>query len=309
MNRRAEELQWKKLNQREKREFFRVKQRGFIDNGRIYNEDGEDVSDYFELATKVPEEVSRGLSVKGELAEHEKENGGFFFAFFIQAQSMSDRFPELTQSDLARLMFIGTYVAWQTNRLQYDNGRIIDKKALNKLLGMNQRNFRDFWKRLESSGIVQEYDSMIYVNPSVFYRGNVKKLHSDVEEMKYARMFKKTIRDLYEQFNGRTIKQLALIYCVIPWMNFDTNIVCNNPNDTDAERLSPMSIGTLADHLGYERPDKLKQALERIKLDGEPVFYCPPSVHDRRQNRVIINPNVVYAGNGEMLAAIKILFN
>lgn len=312
VNRVEIERTWKEAHPKVKRRIFDVQQNATVVGGVITDGNGEDVSHLVELVPKAPKVTphqSFGLSVVSDLAEHEALNGGFVLAFFSRATTVAERFPELTAQDLARLMFIGTYVAWETNRLQYDNGRIIKKKGLEELVDMSTRRFNDFYKRLLDEEIIAEQGEEVFVNPTLFYRGELKKIGYDVSHLQYTRVFRKTVRELYSQFKGRTLKQLSIIYSVLPFLNFDTNIVCFNPEETDPELLRPMYLEKLAALLGYQDSHKLKRALETIKVDGKPVFWLPPNVNDKRQRRIVVNPNVIYGGDAKSLAVIKGLFS
>src|SRR5690606_11857869 len=118
----------------------------------------------------------RALMAVDEISQHEVENGGFIFAFFKQARMFEERFPTLTKQDTARLMFIGTFIAWETNRLQSDNGKKhYVKKDLEELLEMSTKRFNEFYRRLENENIIHEEETgELFIDPSVFYRGELK---------------------------------------------------------------------------------------------------------------------------------------
>ena len=279
---------------------------------RVISASGKDITDQMDLQLKLKPEQARGLEVINDLTALEKENGGFVFAFFKQSRTIVERFPTLTQQDIARLMFIGTYVAWQTGRLQSDNGKaIIDRDKLEKLVEMSRKRFNELFKRYEAEDILHENKETgeIFVNPSVFYRGPMREVHTEVKDYTYTRMFKTTVRDLYAKFKGRTLGQLALIYSVMPFLNFNTNIICENPEETADELIKPLSLDRLAMILEYADPAKLKRALNAVKVDDKPVFTYATNAYDRRKLNIIVNPRVIYAGDGKGLGAITALFN
>ncbi|MCH4828184.1 hypothetical protein MLE13_17945, partial [Planococcus halocryophilus] len=92
------------------------KQNLTVVDGITYDAEGNNVTHLFEVVPihAQSEKRARALEAINELSTHQSENGGFVFAFFRQARSIADRFPTLTQADMARLLFIGTFVAWQT---------------------------------------------------------------------------------------------------------------------------------------------------------------------------------------------------
>jgi hypothetical protein len=305
----SEQLAWQRLTPKQKRGFMAVKDNAVIIDGVVYDSAGNDQSHRAELVVNTTESQREALQAVDELTTHEIENGKFVFAFFESCKTMGDLYPSLTQADLARLMFVGTYTGYRTGRLQHDNGTAIGKKALEKLIGISRNKFAEFYRKLITDNILQEVDDEIYVNPGVFYRGSVKEVGYRLDEYRHTRLFRKTVRDLYVKYTGRETAQLAIVYAVLPFLNFDTNVVCFNPKETNDDEIHPMNLENLAALLNYKDTHKLKRALESVKIDGQPVFWLPQNVHDKRQRRIIVNPRVVFAGNAESLRAIKVLFN
>lgn len=310
---RVEEYEvWQGLNQKQKRGFNALKDNVLFKDGRAFSTaTGEEVTGMIDVGIVTSDNQARRLKEKDELSKHQTENGGFIFAFFKQSSAISERFPSLTKQDAARLMYIATFISWQENRLQSDNGHThYTKKHLEELVSMSRKRFNELFKRLKNENIIHEKETgELFINPSVFYRGELSAHDYDIGDLQYTRLFKQTVRDLYKQFGGRTLGQLANIYTVLPFLNFQTNIICFNPNETSEDLIKPMPISELADILEYKDITKLTTALNRIKVDGKPVFAFVDNPHDRRERRVIVNPRVVFAGNGESLKAVKAMFN
>lgn len=312
INRLQEQRMWQNLHPKTKRGVLALMNNVVFQDGRAFStKTGEDVTHLVDVGLKTTDKQVRGLQAVDELSTHEIENGGFIFAFFKQLTTIEKRFPTLTKQDTARLMYLGTFVAWESNRLQSDNGKKhYTKKDLEGLVDMSTKRFNELFKRLENEDIIRELKTgEIYMNPTVFYRGSLRNHEYDITDLEYTRMFRNTVRDLYKEFKGRRLAQLAVIYSVIPFLNLHYNIVCHNPNETSEELVKPMDLGELAELLGYVDASSLKRSLNRIKVDGKPVFGFFENIHDRRTFRIVVNPRVVFAGNGESLKAIKVLFN
>ncbi|MDJ0332121.1 hypothetical protein [Planococcus sp. S3-L1] len=306
--RKEEQRKWQAMAPQTRHRFIETKE-----GATVYDAKGNDITDKVEVLPtyqNTPERV-RALQGIDELSTHQSDNGGFVFAFFKEARTIVERFPTLTQADTARLLFIGTFVAWATGRLQYDNGRPISRKQLQELSGMSRPRFSEFYKRLEGEGILSEDAATkdVYMNPTVIYRGEMKQVSKDVADLEYTRVFRSTVRRLYEEFDGKQLKQLGLIYSVLPFISAQTNIVVTNPEEKDSERLQPMNVRTLAMILEYSDPQKLKTALNAVKIDGNPVFLFADDPYNRREKRIVVNPRVVFKGNNEALKAISVLFN
>ncbi|MCM3668012.1 hypothetical protein M3181_03220 [Mesobacillus maritimus] len=310
----AEQSMWKDLNPTAKRQAMKLTYNFVMKDGVAFDpETGEIVTDRLHVEPVIKASQLKGYEVKKELRQHEEANGGYVFAFFYQLQAIEQRFPSLTQSDLARLMFIGTYATYNEGKpnhcyLAHDNGVRIDKRALGVLLGMRSRNkYAEFYGKLIDENILAELPDGLAVNPTVFYRGeNLTNVKGDYQ---YTRLFRKTVRELYAKFDGRSIKKLGVIYAVLPYVNFNYNFLCRNPHEVKDGKIETLKLKDLADALGYDDYKHLIKTMNEIKFDDKPVFLFVNNAEDRRSSKVIVNPDVIYAGNGKHLKAIKILFN
>ncbi|GAA0427284.1 hypothetical protein GCM10008934_16340 [Virgibacillus salarius] len=305
----AEQQAYKDLHPNTREELVKKSQNFAVVDGQPINPDTGEILENIDIQTVITNQQVTAKRAIENLAQHQTDHGGFFFAYYEACKSMSDRFPQLTQSDLARLMFVGTYLSWETNHLVYDNGRPINKRALGELLGMRSRNkYSEFYRKLIDNEIIYEQKSGLVMNATVFYRGTDKKASIDAKKMQYTRLFRKTIRELYAMFSGRSIKKLGVLYAVLPYINFNYNIVSKNPTEVQSEKIEPMPVSELADKLGYSDARKLMPVLREIKYEGKPVFGFFETDGDARKKKIVVNPSVVYAGNGKRLDAIKILF-
>ncbi|WP_424237226.1 hypothetical protein [Bhargavaea ginsengi] len=283
-------------------------------DGKYYDLDtGECLPDNYKLTVEPTPEQKRRLTAYNDLAKHEIENGGFIFAFFTRNKTaLAELFPELTETERARVVLMARFIAYETGRLQHDNGNIIRKKNLVKILNMSDKRFGEFFRKITSLEIITENTETgeLFMNQSVFYRGDLKaypyKLDKDT---RHARVFRQTYQDLYEKFQGRQLSKLHLIYDILPYLNLKTNILCHNPEESDTDLLRLMSVDELAEKLGYADHRKLKRAMNDVKVSGEPVFNFMENPYNRRQKRCRVNPRVIYAGGADALKLISAEFN
>lgn len=309
----AEQRAFQDLHQEQRKELTRQKQNMVVEDGNMIDtETGELLNDKFEINEVVSgdtvEKRKKGKAVKEEVQKHSEENGGFVFAFYETCKQISEQYPDFNQADLASLMFVGVHVSFGTNHLTHPNGKKIDKKALKGLLGMSRNKFTQFYRKLISNEILTETETGLVMNANMFFRGFEQDIPKSAAELQHTRMYRQTIKDLYGMFDQRSMKKLGLIYAVLPYVNYRVNIVCNNPTNNNEDELNAMTIGELADTLGYEDTTKLAKNLKEIKHNGQSVFKLVEDDNDSRSKYVIVNPNVVYAGNGEALKSLQILF-
>ncbi|WP_042224134.1 hypothetical protein [Oceanobacillus manasiensis] len=307
-----EQQVWKGASPELKRQALDKTQNFTVIDGQAYDtETGENITDQVYIEPVVSVAQRQGAQIKANLKRHEDENGGYVFAFFHSLESIQERFPSLSQPDLSRLMFLGTYVSYNQGEpshgyLTYDNGVKITKKSLGQLLGMSRNRFAEFYKRLVSEEIINEMADGIALNPTVFYRGeNLADIKGDYQ---YTRLFRRTVRELYTKFKVRSIKKLGVVYQILPYVNFNFNIVCNNPQQVINGKIETMQLQDLAAKLGYDDYKHLLKNMREIKIDDQPVFKFVDDGKDRRSSYVIVNPNVIYAGNGKHLDGLKVLF-
>lgn len=279
--------------------------------GPIYNADGEDISDKYEIIVKTSDSQVRALKAKDAMNAHSIENGKYIHVFFEKSRLLQERFPSLTPQDIARLLFIGTYTQWETGRLQTDDGKkLLKKPDVRELIGLSPKRFNQLYNRYKDEEILLEGEGgALYISATVIYRGKISKLGNLIDGFDYTRVFKKTVRELYAQFNGRKLGQLAIVYSIIPFLNFNSNLICFNPEETVTDEVTPMNISELADLLGYENKAKFKTTLNGIKVGDDPMFTFIEDPYNRREKRIIVNPRIVFAGNGEALEQVKTYFN
>lgn len=302
--------EWKGMQPRQKIRMLDAMENATIVNGAIIAPDGIDVSHRLKIeprTTFAQQRYARNRSTMGIFAD---ENGGFVSALYESCMTMAERFTSLNQSDIARLMFIGTYTGYSDGRLRHDNGNTLDRAGLLKLTGMSRARFSEFYNRLLTEDILREDGDTFKVNPTVFQRGE----HGEgTEDRQRIRLYRRTIRELYGEYGkGHGIKQLAIVFTVIPFLHYNTNIICFNPQEYHYDQIQPMTVDKLAALLGYGQTSKLKTAMNNVKLGGKPVFTFVEDIHDKRKRRIVVNPRVIFAGNAEGLTqvrAIAVLFN
>lgn len=307
------EMAWRSLPSGMKKRITDARDYSTIIDGRTYDRNGEDITYLVQLEEQtkpITERQQWARRIHSDMSVHSDENGGFVLAFFETLRTNAERFHSLTQPDLARLMFIGTFTAWETGRLQ--SGKyFISRSELAEILGMSRSRFSEFYGRLLDEGILREDAATgeLFMNPTVFYRGELTAHPCDLTDYRHSRVFRKTVRELYSAYRGRKLNQLAILYSILPYLNFHTNIVCHNPDESDPKLLRPMSNIELAELLGYANPQKLTTALRSVQLDGKPVFTMANNPRNWREKRIVVNPRVVYAGNGDELKWLMVLFN
>lgn len=309
---------YSKLSKTGKESLIKQSQNYIVQNGKVYDtETGEDISHAYEHQWLVPKrkeftiKSKEAYTSKQMLGEHEKENGQFVFAFYTMSKNMLEQYPNLKRADIARLMYLGTLIEWETCILKSGKGKAIKtvtRKNFYEVMKLSRKRGNALLKLLIDDGILFENaDNELVMNRELFYRGRKESFGN--KDINFTRMFRNTVQNIFEAVTSSELNNVAIIYMVLPYLNFHTNIVSHNPSEIDINKIKPMKLVELAEALGYKDYRKLKTNLNAVKLEDTSVFGFFENDNDRRFLKVVVNPRVVFAGNGEQLQAIKVLFN
>lgn len=230
--------------------------------------------------------------------------------FYKSLQNFNEIIPDLTKTDIARLLFLSTYISFEDNKIQYDNGTEITDKGLIELLRLNRNSYKKFIAKLIDNRIlyINEIGERFLSHEFCKYGFiDVKKLKK--QQIGYIRLFRGTVRELFRNTPIRELGRLATIYMILPYLNLATNIVSNNPEEVDIDKVEPMTLIELSTLLGYTDYTKFRQSLYHIKIRDDVAFGFFMTENDKRTMKLVVNPKVVFAGNAEQLKAIEALFN
>ena len=229
------------------------------------------------------------LKSQTELQKHFDDNlyGSFYFNFYELLLNVTS--PKI----LTRVLYLCTY-------MNYDNKLILDGKKNNHIpmtnkdimdtLRLSEKEYYRTKKELINNNILILKDNTYYINNTYCKRGVIMK---NKKESKI-RTFDKAIRELYEKSTPKEHKFLALIYEMLPFINYDYNIVCKNPNEKNKYEIKPYTIKELCNIFGYKNQTIFKNKLLNLTINNEPVLII---VLIKNKSMIMINPKVYYKGN------------
>lgn|GEM_PF-1850474 len=291
-----------------------------VKDGLVYDTlTGENISNQYINQWLVPvlqsvnvnsKEAFKSLKVLGQ---HEAENGQFVFAFFTLSKNIKDTFPNLKKADIARLMYLGTLVEWETGILKYGYGKGIETityKNFHEVVKLSKnRAYPLLNQLLESKVLNKNIHNELIMNKELFYRGRKENFPMTIKDKKFTRLFRKTVQRLFTNASSQQMNSIAIIYMILPFLNLYTNIISHNPDEIDINKINPMTLGQLADMLGYKDYRKLKTTLNSVKIGESYVFGFFYTENDKRTMKIVVNPKVVFAGDGEQLGLLNTLFS
>lgn len=193
------------------------------------------------------------------------EYGNFYFLIY---NINSKLFPMLSNSTITRLIYLATYINYDTGKISYDNGKTINEDNILELLRISRAQYFRFKKEITESGIVSLKDGEFYLNTSIFKKG---KLTFNYEgNLSAVKMYINSIREIYETADVESHQSLYYFYNLIPYINREWNIVCTNPFETDKSKIDFITLGEFANIVGYDgnHIKRLKKLLWSMRFNG-----------------------------------------
>ncbi|MBU3186672.1 hypothetical protein [Clostridium estertheticum] len=282
----------------------------------VNNETGEVMNENYKITELEDQQRGRAFAEKKQLEEQfkslQQEYLGYFVFFIFE--NLNKLTEIMTDFDLMRFLYLGTYTK-KDGCLKFENGNIITKKHVKKLLKINDTSFRAFWKlMIENKLIVEGEEDKVSINLEYFYRGSEKEYRKLTDKKfgdKFTRVYIETTRDLYENTNQRSLKKLAIIYKVLPLISWQYNVLCKNPKEIDKTVIDPYTLSEMSDYLGYDKTHitRFKKDLHSLTYKGKDIFIRIGKTPDIKNDYIIVNPAFYYRGNKtEQLDYLATLF-
>lgn len=204
------------------------------------------------------------LKNKTDLGKMESDLGGFYMLYYNER--LFDGL--ISDTHIARVIYLATFIEYDTNKLVfYENGKQnipFTEKDIRQLLKIKDRQtYYDFKKEILDSGIMTITDSGIYMSKDYFNKGKDKG-----NKFFFMKMYIDTIRQLYEQTNTRQHKTLGHLFKLIPFIDYEYNILTNSPNTNDRikERLmTKKDIAKLLD-MDLKTYERVEQQLLKLTI-------------------------------------------
>lgn len=248
-------------------------------------------------------EYFESLKKKEKINQTYKEYGNFVWHIYTTLQ---ETFPSLKPSNVTRLMFMATFTGYD-GELKFRSDRPINRTQIFSLLGISEREFRNFWNELKSCDLIREEEDKIILNKDIFKKGKLspKEIAKLAAKDKHiTRLYIQGIRKLYIKATPRSHKNLSYIFKILPFVNREYNIVCHNPLETELDEVNAMTLGEFCNIIGYSEKNitQLFNSLFSVtfKIRGKEtsaIRYVADKSINKKTYKMFINPNVYYAGS------------
>lgn len=216
--------------------------------------------------------------------------GSFYFCHYKELLKKG-----IEEQYLGRYIYLCTFLDFDDNHIHYGNSGkdLATEKDLKEILNLKDTTFKDTKKALIKYELITiNEDKTITVNKKYCKKGEIKSKRKLRESV---RMIEESIREIYEKAKSTEHRYLGLLIQILPYVNYEYNILCKNPNETEPTKVKPLTLKELAIKLGYKNSTDLKKALLNLKLSGENVSLIAET--DTLKRGVVINPKLYYKGS------------
>ena len=225
---------------------------------------------------------------------------------------------DIEKQNISRVIYLATFIDYNTNQENLlikhgQNYKIepMSKKDIQNKLKLAVGPFNSFMRDVKKNGLLFEVDEKFYLSPEYFTKGK-----NNFRNKEYTRIFIKPVQYLYEHTTPRQHGALSYVYQLIPYMNYETNIICSNPLETDFCKINKMPLKEVCAMLGLKTDRKtiyrFKETLRKfyIKVDNQKYYVFAYAVINGNIDYYVVNPLVVWGGSNtdNLKEIIKLCF-
>lgn len=211
----------------------------------------------------------------------------------------------MQHQNISRIIYLATFIDYNSNNANMlvkhgKNYKIepMTRQDIKNILRLGKDAFIDFMSDIKENNLIWEVDGKYYLSDKYFTKGK-----SDFNNKEYTRIFIKSVRYIYNHTTLRQHSTLSYVYQLIPYMNWELNVICSNPLESDISKLKKMSLKEICSMLGlktdrkslYKFREKLKKFY--IKVDNTKYYMFAYAVINNNIDYYVINPLIVWGGD------------
>lgn len=208
--------------------------------------------------------------------------GNFYFNYYLRYE---------VNQYIFRYIYLCTYMNYD-GFLEFGNakneGRLVTKSDLFEMLNLSKRECYNTIDYLVDNKLITFEDKYIKINSNICVKGKIESKKDVV------RMFNKAIQSIYLNSLPKEHKKLALLIKLLPYVHYDTNVICDNPTEEYKELIKPYSLTQISTILKYSTVQKFKKGLMDLKVNNESVIMITKI---NNKNMIVVNPKIYYKGN------------
>ena len=252
-----------------------------------------------EIIVRTPAQLE-ALDIKNQQKIERVRNRDLNFYFVLS----KDRRGVLEPQTIARLFYLATFLHSNDNILRYDSGTAIKRAEMAKLMGLSNSTLDSFLKKVVGRYIFRQSDGSIIIS-SDFFRGQMNGRMKHGTENGYQKVFIKSLRELYRQTPVKRHRYLGYLFLLLPFINWEYNVLCWNAGERDIDKIKPMSLSDFCKAIGYDdngghNSQKLVNAYSQLRFvfRGKEMDVCAYLDNiSTGKKYFVVNPYVLYRGH------------
>ncbi|MFE4435854.1 hypothetical protein [Peribacillus butanolivorans] len=162
---------------------------------------------------------------------------------------------------------------------------MVTKTGIQQTLCVSKDINKRFTKALEENEILEKIDGKYRINPAYHFGGMAK-------ERKVIKLFTTTLKLLAEVIKPA---ELGFLYKLLPYVHFDTNMICTNPHEGQPELIQYLNEKAISELLNKDYKE-VKTLLRKLRKAG--VLAKTTGKDDERNNFHHLNPYIFYRKSG-----------
>lgn len=215
------------------------------------------------------------------------ENGRGHAFTFTNMEGIREVIRTLDDKYCGYLLFLQCFLDYDGVLVKGQKQKIpMTKVDIAQTLGLKERAFRDFFKTLTEYNVLLIENNVFKINGEYHWKGSAK-----VE--RYIKTFTTEVKKLFGIFKP---KDLGFIYKLLPYVHFETNLLCENPHERDLSKIRPLNKSDIAEVVGVDASTAFRK-IQKIKLNDMYVF--AEVSKGGIDNIYKINPFIFYRQNGK----------
>lgn len=273
---------------------------GVLSKGLIITDTGEVIENavYY---TPEEYETRRKYFENREKSNNLSDKYKMYFKKFITSFNNLD---DLEAKTISRLMYLATYTSYDNNILKFDNGKVMKKRDIYKVLNLASDTSRRLLIELISKGYLIETDKGYQISKSIIHKGSDDERKLEEHE-RYTRIFIQAMRKMYLSVTASQHKLLGYVFQMLPYVNIYHNILCHNPFEKDLGKLEAINMIEFCRLLGLDDSNitRFRKNSEKVLFEFMGIkqhFMCyilSAEDENKNQGMIIINPNILYNTN------------
>jgi hypothetical protein len=251
-------------------------------------ETGEDRSSEYTLRHRNQDDAYRKLKEKrGRQPDFTASN----------MRNLHEVYNVLTTTQCGYLMLLQCYVDYGEGIIVNSDKTPMTTSDMMSVLQLNRKRstFYDFLGACVEHGIIIENNDTYAVNPRYHFRGAFA-------DQYVVKSYTTKIKRVYREVKATDI---GLIYRMLPFVHYETNALCENPFETNPDKIRWFTRKTLAEAIGVS-PSEISRRLPKMTFDGE---YVIAQVIVGGKRVYMFNPWVFYRKNSEPDKTLQAVFN